>query len=195
MRGRHFAALLAAAFLYPIADSYAASVFRCVGADGHVTFTRHGCSDDQEQHLQDARNHTPSSGKAIPLADPDRRTATASASSGELVIVGQQDDGCGNLLSSSERRQAIIRKEVRRGMSRADVESTSGQAGQSHKQQWTAALSLPRETQRREQSAGQLRRSRVRERQMTHKEKGPALLQALSVWRTQEDSNLRPLGS
>ncbi|WP_457980936.1 outer membrane protein assembly factor BamE [Ectopseudomonas composti] len=126
MRGRHFAALLAAAFLYPIADSYAASVFRCVGADGHVTFTRHGCSDDQEQHLQDARNHTPSSGKAIPLADPDRRTATASASSGELVIVGQQDDGCGNLLSSSERRQAIIRKEVRRGMSRADVESSLG---------------------------------------------------------------------
>ncbi|QNH05035.1 outer membrane protein assembly factor BamE [Pseudomonas sp. B11D7D] len=126
MRGRHFAALLAAAFLYPIADSYAASVFRCVGADGHVTFTRHGCSDDQEQHLQDARNHTPSSGKAIPLADPGRRTATASASSGELVIVGQQDDGCGNLLSSSERRQAIIRKEVRRGMSRADVESSLG---------------------------------------------------------------------
>ncbi|EZH76409.1 hypothetical protein AU05_05270 [Ectopseudomonas composti] len=126
MRGRHFAALLAAAFLYPIADSYAASVFRCVGADGHVTFTRHGCSDDQELHLQDARNHTPSSGKAIPLADPGRRATTASASGGELVIVGQQDDGCGNLLSSSERRQAIIRKEVRRGMSRADVESSLG---------------------------------------------------------------------
>jgi hypothetical protein len=73
MRGLHFAALLAAALLYPIADSSAASVFRCVSANGHVTFTRHGCADDQEQHLQDTRNHTPSSGKAIPLADPGRQ--------------------------------------------------------------------------------------------------------------------------
>lgn len=126
MRGQHVAALLAAALLYPIADSSAASVFRCVSANGHVTFTRHGCTDDEEQHLQDARNHTPSSGKAIPLATPGRRAATTSASSGELVIVGQQDDGCDNLLTSSERRQAIIRKEVRRGMSRADVESSLG---------------------------------------------------------------------
>ena len=126
MRGQHVAALLAAALLYPIADSSAASVFRCVDADGHITFTRHGCTDDQQQHLQDARNHTPSSGKPIPLADPGRHTTAASASSGEVVIVGQQDDGCGNLLTSSERRQAIIRKEVRRGMSRTDVESSLG---------------------------------------------------------------------
>ena len=126
MRGKHFAALLAAALLYPIEDSSAARVFRCVDADGHITFTRHGCATDQEQHLQDARNHTPSSGKAIPLADPGRRATTASASSSEVVIVGQQDDGCGNLLSSSERRQAIIRKEIRRGMSRADVENSLG---------------------------------------------------------------------
>lgn len=126
MRGKHFAALLAAALLYPIEDSSAASVFRCVDADGHITFTRHGCATDQEQHLQDARNHTPSSGKAIPLADPGRRATTASASSSEVVIVGQQDDGCGNLLTSSEKRQAIIRKEIRRGMSRADVENSLG---------------------------------------------------------------------
>ncbi|PKM34253.1 MAG: DUF4124 domain-containing protein [Gammaproteobacteria bacterium HGW-Gammaproteobacteria-12] len=112
MRGKHFAALLAAA--------------RCVDADGHITFTRHGCATDQEQHLQDARNHTPSSGKTIPLATPERRATTSPTSAGELVIVGQQEDGCGNLLTSSERRQAIIRKEVRRGMSRADVENSLG---------------------------------------------------------------------
>ncbi|MBH3340763.1 DUF4124 domain-containing protein [Pseudomonas mendocina] len=126
MRGPHLAALLAAALLSFIEDSSAASVFRCVDADGHVTFTRHGCTSDQEQHLQDARNHTPSSGKPVPLADPGKRQATTNANSGELVIVGQQDDGCGNLLSSSERRQAIIRKEIRAGMSRSDVESSLG---------------------------------------------------------------------
>ena len=126
MRGLHFTALCAATLLLPIQDSSASSVFRCVDGTGHVTFTRHGCPSDQQQHLQDARNHTPSSGKAIPLATPDRRKATAPASSAELVIVGQQDDGCGNLLSSSEKRQAIIRKEIRAGLSRADVESSLG---------------------------------------------------------------------
>ncbi|QMV65267.1 DUF4124 domain-containing protein [Pseudomonas berkeleyensis] len=126
MQGRHFAALFTAALLYPIQDSSAASVFRCVDADGHITFTRHGCNSEQEQHLQDARNHTPSSGKAIPLAAPNRRASGTATNPGELVIVGQQEDGCGNLLTSSERRQAIIRKEIRRGMSRADVESSLG---------------------------------------------------------------------
>lgn len=126
MQGRHFAALLAAALLSPIQDSSATSVFRCVSVDGHVTFTRHGCTSDQQQHLQDARNPTPGSDKPVPLADPDRHRTRTTESSGELVIVGQQDDGCGNLLTSSERRQAIIRKEVRAGMTRAEVESSLG---------------------------------------------------------------------
>lgn len=126
MRGSHFAALLAAALLSPIQDTSAASVFRCVDASGHVTFTRHGCSADEEQHLQDVRNHTPSSGTVIPLADTGRQGRSSKASADGLVIVGQQDDGCGNLLTSSERRQAIIRKEIRSGMSLSDVESSLG---------------------------------------------------------------------
>lgn len=126
MRASHVAALLAAALLYPMEDNCAASVFRCVGSGGHVTFTHHGCASDQEQHLQDARSHTPSSGRTTPLADPGRRAMPSPTSARELVIVGQQDDGCGNLLTSSEKRQAIIRKEVRSGMSRADVENSLG---------------------------------------------------------------------
>lgn len=126
MRGTHVAALLAAALISPIQDTSAASVFRCIDANGHVTFTRHGCNGDQEQHLQDVRNHTPSSGKAIPLADTSRQAKSSKASTDELVIVGQQDDGCGNLLTSSERRQAIIRQEIRSGMSLSDVESSLG---------------------------------------------------------------------
>ena len=126
MQRKCFAALCAAALLSPFQDSLASSVFRCVAANGHVTFTLHGCSDDQQLHLQDARNHTPSSGEPIPLASPDKRNATTRTNSAELVVVGQQDDGCGNLLSSSEKRQAIIRREIRPGMSRADVESSLG---------------------------------------------------------------------
>ncbi|MGG2397293.1 DUF4124 domain-containing protein [Pseudomonas sp. SH1-B] len=126
MRGLHFVALCAAILFHPIQDSSAASVFRCEDANGHVTFTRHGCATDQKQHMQDARNHTPSSGKAIPLADPSRYSGTAKKDSREVVTVGQQDDGCGNLLSSSDKRQAIIRREIRLGMSRADVENSLG---------------------------------------------------------------------
>ncbi|WAJ39484.1 DUF4124 domain-containing protein [Pseudomonas sp. GOM7] len=126
MRGSHLAALLAAALLSPIQDSSATSVFRCVDAGGHVTFTLHGCESDQQQHLQEAQNLTPSSGKAIPLADPSRHSGRKHANSPEVVTVGQQDDGCGNLLTSREKRQAIIRKEVRPGMSLADVESSLG---------------------------------------------------------------------
>lgn len=43
-----------------------------------------------------------------------------------LTVVGQQDDGCGNLLSSRERRVAILQRQVRTGMTRADVESALG---------------------------------------------------------------------
>ncbi|MFG0583468.1 hypothetical protein ACF8C1_09495 [Pseudomonas sp. zjy_9] len=126
MRGLHIAALCAAALLHPIQDSSATSVFRCEDANGQITFTRHGCAPDQTQYRQEVRNHSPGSGKPIPLAVPRARTATPTTRSRAPVIVGEQDDGCGNLLSSSEKRQAIIRREVRSGMSSADVESSLG---------------------------------------------------------------------
>lgn len=126
MRGLPYAALCVA-LLYPTQDSSAASVFRCEDANGHITFTRHGCTTEQEQQTQSTRNHTPGSGKAIPLARPEQNSrSTRNSGSADLVIVGQQDDGCGNRITGSERRQAVIRQEIRSGMTRADVESSLG---------------------------------------------------------------------
>ena len=41
-------------------------------------------------------------------------------------MVGTKQDGCGNQLSSSERRRAVIRQQVRGGMTQRDVESALG---------------------------------------------------------------------
>lgn len=107
----------------------ASTVFRCEDVNGHVTFTLQGCSTEQAQYLQDAHNPTPSSGKAVPLA----KTAKSSRSktkekngASELVVVGESQDGCGNLVTGSERRTAIIKQQIRSGMHRSDVESSLG---------------------------------------------------------------------
>lgn len=92
MRGLHIAALCAAALLHPIQDSSATSVFRCEDSNGQITFTRHGCAPEQTQYRQEVRNHSPGSGKPIPLAVPRARTATPTTRSRAPVIVGEQDD-------------------------------------------------------------------------------------------------------
>jgi hypothetical protein len=121
MHGLHRAAFCA--ILLCPTPLLAATVFRCEDANGHVTFTLQGCTSEQQQYLQDAHNATPSSGKPIPLApaaQPSRRAAS------KLVIVGERQDGCGNLISGSERRAAMIKQQIRSGMTRADVESAFG---------------------------------------------------------------------
>ncbi|SEJ28301.1 protein of unknown function [Azotobacter beijerinckii] len=108
---------------------FASSVYRCVASDGRITFTRHGCPTDQQQQLQNAFNASPGNGRPIPMANdtPERTARTMEQSnSQEPTIVGQQDDGCGNRITDRERREAIIKKEVRPGMTRADVDSAFG---------------------------------------------------------------------
>jgi hypothetical protein len=105
----------------------AASVFRCEDANGHLTFTSQGCPSEQQQRLQHASNATPGSGKPVAMAKPATlQRDMPPPTSSKLVVVGQQDDGCGNRITGSTRRQAMIKHEVRAGMTLADVESTLG---------------------------------------------------------------------
>ena len=105
----------------------AAKVFRCEGTNGHLTFTSQGCPSEQQQGLQHVNNATPSSGKPVPMAKPRKpQLSMPPPTSSQLVVVGQQDDGCGNRITGSTRRQAMIKHEVRAGMTLADVESTLG---------------------------------------------------------------------
>ncbi|MES2820353.1 MAG: DUF4124 domain-containing protein [Pseudomonadota bacterium] len=105
----------------------AATVFRCEDSAGHITFTAQGCPNSHSQTLQNAHNPSPGSGKPVPLASPQRmQTRRAAKGNPPLVVVGEQDDGCGNRLSGSARREAMIRQEVRPGMTLRDVESSLG---------------------------------------------------------------------
>lgn len=115
-------------------DAFAASVFRCEDGSGHVTFTLSGCPTSQNQAIQHASNPTPGSGRPTLMATPGKRRKGTSARNQTPTVVGVRDDGCGNQLSSSEKRSAIIRQEVRRGMARRDIESALGKPDSSHEQ-------------------------------------------------------------
>ncbi len=120
----HPALLLIFALASPAAT--AANVYRCVDLEGRVTFTRHGCAQDQESGTQRAFNATPGNGKPTPLAKPAAPTRPTRNGADSLLVVGETDDGCGNQLTSQERRLAILRKQAKAGMTMVDVESALG---------------------------------------------------------------------
>ena len=121
-----YAAICLAACLNP-APALSTTVFRCEDMNGKLTFTRQGCPENHEQSLQKAYNPPPGSSKPVPLAKPQKTSRKGKNSTRkDLAVIGIKQDGCGNLLSSSERRTAIIKQQIRPGMSRADVESSLG---------------------------------------------------------------------
>jgi hypothetical protein len=125
MHGLHCAALCAT-LLCPT-PLLAATVFRCEDANGHITFTLQGCSEQQLVQLQAADNPTPGGSKPIPMAKTAKAQRNkAHTRNAEPVVVAEQQDGCGNRVTGSARRSAMIKQQIAGGMTRADVESTLG---------------------------------------------------------------------
>jgi hypothetical protein len=125
MLGLHRAALCAILLAPP--PLLASTVFRCEDSSGHITFTLRGCPSEQDQQLQDAHSPTPGSGKPVPLAKIRKSSRAAPKNnSRELVVVGEPQDGCGNRVTGRARRTAMIKQQIRSGMTRADVESILG---------------------------------------------------------------------
>jgi hypothetical protein len=121
---------ICASLLYPTTHTQASTVFRCEDDKGHITYTLHGCPAEARQDLQEAYNPTPGKGKAVPLAKPLKSRTKAKGEKkddGQVVVVGAKQDGCGNQLTGSERRRAVIRQQVRGGMTQRDVESSLGE--------------------------------------------------------------------
>ncbi|MEX6503127.1 DUF4124 domain-containing protein [Pseudomonas zhanjiangensis] len=106
----------------------ATTVYRCEDRNGHTTYTLQGCPAEQEQYLEDVDNPTPGSGRPVPLAETGRtaRAPAANPRKDEPIVVGEQQDGCGNRVTGSTRRTAMIKQRIRSGMTRADVESSLG---------------------------------------------------------------------
>jgi len=127
MHGQLRPALYALLLCY-CSNTFATTVYRCEDPSGHPTFTLQGCPSEQQGQLQHANNPTPSSGKAVPLAKPSKqkRSRRKKEKTSQLTVVGEHQDGCGNQLSSSERRSAIISQRIRPGMTQKDIESALG---------------------------------------------------------------------
>ena len=117
--------LLLALLCLPL-RSLAATVHRCEGADGRITFTTLSCESGDRLSLQEVRPFTPGSLVGLmPEAEP-RGRSNKTIRNREPTVVGRTGDKCGNLISASERRQAIINRRIVAGMSQQDVESALG---------------------------------------------------------------------
>ena len=114
-----------ACFLLTV-SAKAAEVFRCEDSTGHVTFTLQGCPADQAQALQSAYNPPPGAGRPVTMAAQAEQKSTAEIRKA-LTVVAEKQDGCGNRVVGTQRRTAIIRKQIQAGMTRSDVESALGQ--------------------------------------------------------------------
>lgn len=121
---RYICAGICASLLCPTLS--ASTVFRCEDSSGHITYTLQGCPIDASQDLQSADNPTPGQGKAVPLAKTGKGQKKRDKEASELVVVGEKQDGCGNRITGSTRRTAMIRQQVRSGMTQADVQSSLG---------------------------------------------------------------------
>lgn len=108
----------------------ATTVQHCKSPDGHITFTSLGCP--QGHSLLSEKYLKPSfdsgSSVSLMLLPPAEYSSTQhyERSEATLLVVGGREDGCGNRLNRSERRQAIIQRQTRPGMTIADVESALG---------------------------------------------------------------------
>ena len=117
--------LLLALLCLPL-RSMAATVHRCDGADGRITFTTLSCATGERFSMQEVRPFTPGSlVQMMPEAEP-RGLSNKKIRNREPTVVGGAEDKCGNLISAGERRQAIISRRIVAGMSRQDVESALG---------------------------------------------------------------------
>ncbi|WP_236450738.1 DUF4124 domain-containing protein [Stutzerimonas stutzeri] len=106
--------------------AFSASVFRCIDTAGHVTFSQQGCPTDQSSERQQAVNPKPSSDETVRMATTASTTNHGRKVGNDVAVVAEKDDGCGNRVTGSERRSAIISKSIRAGMTRSDVESALG---------------------------------------------------------------------
>ena len=104
----------------------ATAVHRCENADGHITFTTLGCASHETLLIQNADNIAPGGVKTLSPKSRSQETFSTKFAKDQPVIVGQADDGCGNVLSAKERRQAIINQRIMPGMSQQEVESALG---------------------------------------------------------------------
>lgn len=115
--------VITALLLLPAAAG-ATSVHRCEDESGNITFTTLSCPPGQLQKSLSVNSPLPGT---VPIAPSSvKEVVKRQPENNELVVVGQRDDGCGNVLSAEQRRRAIINQQTPAGMTKRDVESLLG---------------------------------------------------------------------
>lgn len=122
-------------------NAYAATMFKCVDAEGRVTFTQANCPDNHElDDVVSAHNAAPSGTSApVQMAAPRQQIQKPAAGYSEqhragptppnsVTVVGgsAKRAPCSTGLSDRDLRTAKVRGEVVPGMSRKDVEDMYG---------------------------------------------------------------------
>ena len=119
--------LLLIALLCKTATAAATTIHRCEATNGRITFTTLSCTADESLSIHEVRTYSPGTEPLALMPGPESRASSGSKSKGSNpTIVGKSEDGCGNLISARERREAIINQRVVAGMSQQDVESALG---------------------------------------------------------------------
>lgn len=101
----------------------ATTVNRCEDPRGAVTFTTLSCPLGHSRTSQSVNNAPPGT---LPVAPSAAAKPLKRQLNPELSVIGQRDDGCGNILSAEQRRKAIINQQTPAGMTKRDVESLLG---------------------------------------------------------------------
>ncbi|QXI16557.1 cell envelope protein SmpA [Pseudomonas hamedanensis] len=105
--------------------SKATTLHRCQAPDGSVTFTSMSCAAGEQLSLQEVHSYSP--GWVAIMPEFNHEAVTGMKDRGrEPGIIGGAEHKCGNLIDSSQRREAIINRQVIAGMSQRDVESALG---------------------------------------------------------------------
>ena len=111
------------ALLFIPVCTWATTVQRCEDEHGRITFTTLSCPPGHERTTQNVHSVLT---RTTPTPPSKSNETHRAPSNNQLVVVGQRDDGCGNVLTSDQRRKAIINYQTPAGMTKRDVESLLG---------------------------------------------------------------------
>lgn len=103
--------------------SAASQIYKCTNANGAVTFSDSGCSGSAAQDTHDLR--APMTIPALPPSAIKQALSTQKKKTVRVTVVADNNHPCGTF-DQTQRRTHLVRKQVKSGMSQAEVESMFG---------------------------------------------------------------------
>lgn len=118
--------ILCAFTLIYLPSASASSVTRCESSHGQITFTHLDCPEGHSRSHQNVTSPaTIGSNKSLPNVENIKKRKRNRSSIKFAGITSEEGD-CPAPITGRERREAIIKKQIRSGMTLSDVESALG---------------------------------------------------------------------